>query len=42
MGRKGWGGAPPRHTSLSEIANDLGITRPTIYRYFASTEDLPR
>jgi AcrR family transcriptional regulator len=30
----------PRHTSLSDIANDLGITRPTIYRYFASTEDL--
>jgi AcrR family transcriptional regulator len=30
----------PRHTSLSNIANDLGITRPTIYRYFGSTEDL--
>lgn len=30
----------PRHTTLSDIATDLGITRPTIYRYFASIEDL--
>jgi AcrR family transcriptional regulator len=30
----------PRHTTLSDIANDVGITRPTIYRYFASIEDL--
>jgi AcrR family transcriptional regulator len=30
----------PRATTLSDIANDLGITRPTIYRYFASIDDL--
>ncbi|SPM37797.1 TetR family transcriptional regulator [Mycobacterium rhizamassiliense] len=30
----------PRHTTLSDVATDLGITRPTIYRYFASIEDL--
>ncbi|MDZ4265267.1 MAG: helix-turn-helix domain-containing protein [Mycobacterium sp.] len=30
----------PRLTTLSEVAADLGITRPTIYRHFASTEAL--
>jgi AcrR family transcriptional regulator len=30
----------PRQTTLSDIATDIGITRPTIYRYFASIEDL--
>jgi AcrR family transcriptional regulator len=27
-------------TSLSDIADDLGITRRTVYRYFAGTEEL--
>lgn len=30
----------PQQTSLSVIAADLGVTRPTIYRYFASLEEL--
>jgi len=30
----------PQRTTLSDIAADLGITRPTVYRHFASTEDL--
>lgn len=30
----------PRLTTLTEVATDLGITRPTIYRHFTSTEDL--
>ncbi len=30
----------PRLTTLTEVAADLGITRPTIYRHFASTEEL--
>lgn len=30
----------PRLTTLTEVAADLGITRPTIYRHFASTEAL--
>ena len=30
----------PRRSTVSDIAADLGITRPTIYRHFASTEDL--
>lgn len=30
----------PRATTLSDIANDLGITRPTIYRYYDSIDDL--
>ncbi|WNG89536.1 helix-turn-helix domain-containing protein [Mycobacterium sp. ITM-2016-00317] len=30
----------PRLTTLTEVAADVGITRPTIYRYFASTEEL--
>ena len=29
-----------RHTSLSGVAGDLGITRPTIYRHFGSSEEL--
>ncbi|ODR07031.1 TetR family transcriptional regulator [Mycobacterium sherrisii] len=29
-----------QQTSLSVIATDLGVTRPTIYRYFASLEEL--
>ncbi|WP_144208109.1 TetR/AcrR family transcriptional regulator [Mycobacterium tilburgii] len=29
-----------QHTSLSMIAGDLGVTRPTVYRYFASLEEL--
>lgn len=29
-----------QQTSLSVIAADLGVTRPTIYRYFASLEEL--
>ncbi|MEE6138850.1 TetR/AcrR family transcriptional regulator [Mycobacterium sp. 050128] len=30
----------PQHTSLSVIADDLGVTRPTIYRYFATLDEL--
>jgi AcrR family transcriptional regulator len=30
----------PQGTSLSVIADDLGITRPTVYRYFATFDDL--
>ncbi|QZT64194.1 TetR/AcrR family transcriptional regulator [Mycolicibacterium austroafricanum] len=30
----------PRLTTLTEVAADLGITRPTIYRHFTSSEDL--
>ena len=30
----------PQRSTVSDIAADLGITRPTIYRHFASTEDL--
>ncbi len=27
-------------TSISEIADDLGVTRQTVYRHFPTTEDL--
>ncbi len=30
----------PRGTSLSVIAGDLGVTRPTVYRYFATIDEL--
>jgi AcrR family transcriptional regulator len=30
----------PEQTSLSVIAEDLGITRPTVYRYFATIDEL--
>lgn len=30
----------PHRTTLSAVAADLGITRPTVYRLFPSTEDL--
>jgi len=30
----------PQRTSLSIIAADLGITRPTVYRYFATIDEL--
>jgi AcrR family transcriptional regulator len=30
----------PQGTSLSVIADDLGITRPTVYRYFATFDEL--
>ncbi|WP_099022214.1 TetR/AcrR family transcriptional regulator [Mycolicibacterium palauense] len=30
----------PRHTTLSDVASELGVTRPTIYRHFATTEEL--
>lgn len=30
----------PRATTLSDVAADLGISRPTVYRHFASTEAL--
>jgi AcrR family transcriptional regulator len=30
----------PQRTTLSDVANDLGVTRPTVYRHFSSTEDL--
>ena len=30
----------PSQTSLSDVADTLGITRRTVYRYFATTEDL--
>jgi AcrR family transcriptional regulator len=29
-----------QRTTLSDVAGDLGITRPTIYRHFRSTEEL--
>jgi AcrR family transcriptional regulator len=30
----------PQQTSLSAIAADLGVTRPTVYRYFATIDEL--
>ena len=30
----------PAQTTLSDVADALGITRRTVYRYFAGTEDL--
>lgn len=30
----------PRNTTLSDIAADLGVTRPTIYRHFATSNEL--
>ena len=30
----------PSAFSLSEVANELGISRPTVYRYFPSTDEL--
>ena len=30
----------PQRTTLSDVAVDLGITRPTVYRYFATTDEL--
>lgn len=30
----------PQHTNLSVIAGDLGVTRPTVYRYFATLDEL--
>lgn len=30
----------PQNATLSDVANDLGVTRPTIYRHFGSTETL--
>lgn len=30
----------PEGTSLSVIAGDLGVTRPTVYRYFATIDEL--
>jgi AcrR family transcriptional regulator len=30
----------PQQTSLSIVAADLGVTRPTIYRYFATIDEL--
>ena len=33
-------GRGPQGTSLSVIAGDLGITRPTVYRYFATIDEL--
>ncbi|MDZ4269427.1 MAG: helix-turn-helix domain-containing protein [Mycobacterium sp.] len=30
----------PAQTTLSDVAESLGITRRTVYRYFANTEDL--
>jgi AcrR family transcriptional regulator len=30
----------PAHTTVSDVADALGITRRTIYRYFAGTEEL--
>lgn len=35
IGRRG-----PAQTSLSDVADALGITRRTVYRYFATTEEL--
>ena len=30
----------PSGFSLSEVANELGVSRPTVYRYFPSTDEL--
>src|SRR5207248_4086152 len=30
----------PTAFSLSEVANELGVSRPTLYRYFPSTDEL--
>jgi AcrR family transcriptional regulator len=30
----------PHHTTLSDVAADLGITRPTVYRHFATSSEL--
>jgi AcrR family transcriptional regulator len=30
----------PEKTGLSDVAEDLGVTRQTVYRYFAGTDDL--
>jgi AcrR family transcriptional regulator len=30
----------PAAFSLSEVAHELGVTRPTVYRYFPSTDEL--
>jgi len=30
----------PGKTSLSDVAHELGVTRQTVYRYFAGTDDL--
>jgi AcrR family transcriptional regulator len=30
----------PQQTSLSAVAADLGVTRPTVYRYFATLDEL--
>ena len=30
----------PKAFSLSEVANELGVSRPTVYRYFPSTDEL--
>ena len=30
----------PDHATLSDVAEDLGITRRTVYRYFANTDEL--
>ena len=30
----------PQQTSLSEVASELGVTRPTIYRYFSTIDEL--
>jgi AcrR family transcriptional regulator len=30
----------PRNTTLSDVAGDLGVTRPTIYRHFATSNEL--
>ncbi len=30
----------PQKTGLSDVAQELGVTRQTVYRHFASTEDL--
>jgi AcrR family transcriptional regulator len=30
----------PTAFSLSEVANELGVSRPTVYRYFPSTDEL--
>ena len=30
----------PSAFSLSEVANELGVSRPTVYRYFPSTDEL--
>lgn len=30
----------PHGTSISVIAGDLGVTRPTVYRYFSTIDEL--